>query len=372
MRVLFYILQKEFKQIFRNSAIVRVIFVAPVFQLLIFPLAADYEVRNVTIAVVDADHSTYSNRITQHLLGSTYFNVVSVESSYKQALQILESDKADIVLHIPNQFERTMLREGNSQIFLAANAINGVKAGLGANYLQGILRDVQQQLRTELLPFSRQPLQPSIEVIPRFWYNQHMDYHQFMVPGILVQLLTMVGVFMTALNIVREKEIGTIEQINVTPIRKWQFILGKLLPFLIIGFVVFTLGLVVGKFAYGITPVGSLVTLYSFVAVYLLAVLGLGLFISTVAHTQQQAMFVSFFFMMVFLLLGGLFTPIESMPEWAQTLTKLNPMSYFIRVIRMIVLKGSTYTDLLPELYSLATIAVSLNLLALIFYRKRS
>ncbi|MFN8366388.1 MAG: ABC transporter permease [Candidatus Kapaibacterium sp.] len=372
MSVLFYILQKEFRQIFRNSAILRVIFVAPVFQLLIFPLAADYEVRNVTIAVVDADHSTLTNRLVGELNGSTYFKVVSVGESYNQALHLVEHDKADIILQFPNHFERTLIKENSAQIFIAANAINGVKAGLGASYLQGIIRDFNQNIRAQLVALPRFNAQPTIDVQPRFWYNQFMDYHKFMVPGILVQLLTMVGVFMTALNIVREKEIGTIEQINVTPIRKWQFILGKLLPFLIIGFIVFTLGLTVARFAYGIIPVGSLPLAYGFVGLYLLAVLGLGLFVSTVTHTQQQAMFVSFFFMMVFLLLGGLFTPIESMPDWAQTITRFNPMSYFIRVIRMIVLKGSTFTDLQPEFNALAVLAMGMNILALVFYRKRS
>lgn len=372
MRVLFYILQKEFRQIFRNTAILRMIFVAPIFQLLIFPLAADYEVRNVNIAVVDMDHSSYSRRLVSELAGSGYFHVVSVGESYPEALHFVEQEKADIILQFPGHFERTLIKENSAQLFIAANAINGVKAGLGASYLQSIIRDFNQNIRATLSNLPRFANQPQIDVQPRYWYNQFMDYHKFMVPGILVQLLTMVGVFMTALNIVREKEIGTIEQINVTPIRKWQFILGKLLPFLIIGYVVFSLGLLVARFAYNIIPLGSLLTVYGFVGLYLLAVLGLGLFISTLANTQQQAMFVSFFFMMVFLLLGGLFTPIDSMPEWAQTITRFNPMSYFIRVIRMILLKGSTFADLQPEFHSLMILAGGMNILALIFYRKRS
>ncbi len=372
MRVLFVLLQKEFRQIFRNTAILRVIFVAPVMQLLIFPLAADYEVRNVNIAVVDADHSSYSSQIANKLAGSKYFRVVSVGSSYNDALALIEQDKADIVLQFPLHFERDLIKENTAQVYVVANAINGVKAGLGASYLQNILREYNQDIRAALITLPRLGVAPQIDILPRYRFNQYMDYHKFMVPGILVQLLTMVGVFLASLNIVREKEIGTIEQINVTPIRKWQFILGKLLPFLIIGNVVFGLGMIVGRVAYGVVPLGSMFTLYGFVNIYLLAVLGLGLFISTITNTQQQAMFVSFFFLMVFLLLGGLFTPIESMPTWAQDLTRVNPMAYFIRVIRMIVLKGSGFADLKRELMSLMFLATGVNIMALAFYRKRS
>ena len=372
MRVLLVLLQKEFRQIFRNAAILRVIFVAPVMQLLIFPLAADYEVRNVNIAIVDADHSTYTSQIINKLSGSKYFRVVSVGSSYNDALSLIEKDAADIMLQIPGHFERDLIKENSAQVFVVANAINGVKAGLGASYLQSIIREYNQDIRASLVTLPRLGVAPQIDTQPRYWYNQYMDYHKFMVPGILVQLLTMVGVFMASLNIVREKEIGTIEQINVTPIRKWQFILGKLLPFLFIGNIVFVLGMIVGRVAYGVIPQGSMPTLLCFVNIYLLAVLGLGLFISTVAQTQQQAMFVSFFFIMVFLLLGGLFTPIESMPTWAQDLTRVNPMAYFIRVIRMIVLKGSGFAELQHELISLIVLASGVNIMALALYRKSS
>ncbi len=372
MRVLLVLLRKEFRQIFRNTAILRVIFVMPVMQLLIFPLAADYEVRNVNIAIVDGDHSSVSQQLITKIGASKYFRIVLVGNSYAEAMHQVEQDKVDLIVQLPSRFEHTLIRENSAQIFIAANAINGVKAGLGSSYLQAILRDFNQNIRASWLTLPRMNAQPMLDIETAYWYNPMMDYHKFMVPGILVQLLTMVGVFLASLNIVREKEIGTIEQINVTPIRKWQFILGKLTPFLLIGNVVFSLGLVVARVAYGIIPLGSFVTLYSFVNLYLLAVLGLGLFISTLANTQQQAMFVSFFFIMVFLLLGGLFTPIESMPQWAQNITRFNPMAYFIRVMRMIVLKGSAMRDLQSEFLALCALSMGMNIMALLFYRKRS
>jgi ABC-2 type transport system permease protein len=198
-----------------------------------------------------------------------------------------------------------------------------------------------------------------------------MNYKVFMVPGILAVLLTMVGAFMAALNIVKEKEIGTIEQINVTPIRKHHFLLGKLIPFWVLGLVVLTLGMLIAWVVYRIVPVGSLGTIYLFAAVYLLAVLGLGLLISTYADTQQQAMLIAFFLLMIFILLGGLYTPVDSMPAWAQLLTRLNPAAYFIEVIRMVVLKGSSLGDILPQLTTVSGFAVVLNGWAILHYRKR-
>jgi len=193
-----------------------------------------------------------------------------------------------------------------------------------------------------------------------------------MVPGILVVLLTMVGSFLASMNIVREKEIGTIEQINVTPIKKYHFILGKLIPFWILGLIILSIGLTIAYFAYGIVPVGSLFTIYVFAGVYLLAVLGLGLLLSTYASTQQQAMLISFFLMMIFILLSGLYTPIDSMPEWAQWITRFNPVSYFIQVMRMVVLKGSSLSDIRENIFIVLGFAAVLNTWAVISYRKRS
>jgi ABC-2 type transport system permease protein len=209
-------------------------------------------------------------------------------------------------------------------------------------------------------------------VISSDWFNPRLEYKFYMVPGILVLLLTLVGGFMASLNIVREKEVGTIEQINVTPIRKWQFILGKLIPFWIVGIVVFTTGLIVMYVVYGIFPLGSIALLYLFAAVYLVALLGLGLLISTVCDTQLQAMFVAFFFMMIFMLMSGFFTSIDSMPDWARSLSNFTPVTHFIKVVRLIVLKGSGVTEVGTELLYLVGFALLLNAGAIMNYRKTS
>jgi ABC-2 type transport system permease protein len=197
-----------------------------------------------------------------------------------------------------------------------------------------------------------------------------MSYKYFMVPAVLATLLTLLGTFLTALNIVREKEIGTIEQINVTPIKKHHFILGKLIPFWVLGLVVLTIGFLIMRFGYQIHPVGNMLIVYLFASLYLLSILGLGLLISTYADTQQQAMLISFFILMIFIMLGGLFTPIDSMPNWVQKLTWLNPVAYFIDVVRMVVLKGSGLADIKNHIFIIIGFAVFLNSWAVWNYKK--
>ena len=372
MRTIKFLLRKEFKQIFRNKAILAMIIVVPVVQLLILPLAADYEVKNINLVVVDGDHSSYSRKLVSKLTASGYFKLIGFESSSKEAFTYIENDKADLVLEIPNNFERALLRERSQQLLIAVNAINGVKANLGANYLASIIRDFNNDLRVQLLQPVAFNSQPVLETTSSNWFNPHLNYRLYMVPGILAILVTMVGGFLTALNIVKEKEVGTIEQINVTPIKKHHFILGKLIPFWILGNVVFVIGLSVSWLIYGIVPLGSLFLLFGFIAVYLLAVLGLGLLISTFCNTQQQAMFIMFFFMMIFILLGGLFTSVDSMPEWARAVVRFNPVSYLILVMRMIILKGSEAPDIVEPLWITACFAVVLNGWAILNYKKTS
>jgi ABC-2 type transport system permease protein len=373
MRTIRFLLQKEFRQIFRNRTLLRMILMVPVIQLLILPLAADYEVKNINIAVVNHDHSTYSKNLVTRITSSGYFRLVEYNDSYKEAMALIEKDKADLILEIPSNFERDLVRENESRIFVAVNAINGSKANLGGNYLASIVRNFNEEIRTEWIAKEKFNQQPILSVTTTNWFNPFLNYKFFMVPGILAVLVTMVGGYMSALNIVKEKEIGTIEQINVTPIRKHHFILGKLIPFWILGMVVFSIGLtIIAIGVYRIIPQGSILLLYGFLSIYLLAVLGFGLLISTYADTQQQAMSLAFFFIMIFLLMSGLFTPVDSMPGWARVIAQFNPVTYFIDVMRMIVLKGSTFHDVQNHLLKILGFAVVLNTWAVINYRKTS
>lgn len=372
MRTLKFLLQKEFRQIFRDPSILRVILIMPVIQLLVLPWAADYEMKNIKLSVVDQDHSDYSRELVNKITSSGYFILTDYTSSYDASLQQIERDKADLVLQIPDNFEKELIKEDEATLFMALNAINGVKASLGGAYLRNIVQDYNREVRMEWIQFPRFSPETQIEMTSSNWYNPLMNYKFFMVPGILVILLTMVGSNLAAVNIVKEKEIGTIEQINVTPVKKFHFILGKLIPFWVLGLVVLTIGLTISRLFYGIIPAGSFITIYVFAAVYLLAVLGLGLLLSTYSSNQQQAMLLSFFLMMIFILLGGLYTSIDSMPEWARWITRFNPVSYFIEVMRMVVLKGSSLADIRYHLLTMLGFAVFFNLWAVLSYHKRS
>lgn len=372
MRTLRFLLQKEFRQVFRDPAILRMIFMMPAIQLLVLPWAADYEIKNIQLSVVDHDHSQYSRQLTNKITASGYFQLQDYSDSYTKAMHLVEKDEADLVLEIPADFEKKLVKENESTVFMAVNAINGVKANLGAAYLRSIVQDYNREVRLKWIQLPRFSTELQIAVTSSNWFNPSMNYKLFMVPGILVVLVTMVGSFLTSLNIVREKEIGTIEQINVTPVKKYHFILGKLIPFWVLGLLILTIGLGISWAAYGIVPLGSFWVIYVFSAVYLLAVLGLGLLISTYTGTQQQAMLLSFFMMMVFILLSGLYTSIDSMPGWAKAITSANPVTYFIDVMRMVVLKGSGFGDISRHILVMLGFAVGLNAWAVINYRKRS
>jgi ABC-2 type transport system permease protein len=378
MKVLGFILQKEFRQIFRDKTILAMMFALPIIQLIILPLAANFEVKNVNVAVVDYDRSSYSQKLIYKIASSGYFRIVGNTISYPGALKLIEKNDADIMLEIPHGFERNLLREGRQQLNMSVDAINGTKSAIGSGYLTAVLSDFSRSLDLNtkstngtLSTVNRQP-PTTIDITYTDWFNPRREYKYYMVPGILVLLLTLIGGFMAALNIVQEKEVGTIEQINVTPIKKWEFILGKLIPFWIVGMIVFTVGLTVMYIVYGIFPQGSIPVLYLFAAVYLVALLGFGLLISTFSNSQLQAMFVAFFFMMIFMLMSGFFTSIDSMPNWARELSNLTPVTHFITVVRLIVLKGSGLWQVRTEMFYLIGFALLLNGCAILNYRKTS
>jgi ABC-2 type transport system permease protein len=368
MSTLTVLLRKEFRQIFRNKAILVITFAAPVMQFLVLPLAANFETKNINLAIVDHDRSSTSQKLVSQITGSGFFKLVDYSSSFKQAYHLIETDEADLILEVPTGLERNLIRENSAKVFIAVNAINGTKAVIGGNYLNAIIAQTNKNILSELIPGVN--LNQGIDLATTYWFNPKLNYKISIIPGILAVLVTMIGGFLSALNIVKEKESGTIEQINVTPIRKIDFILGKLIPFWILAMIVFTIGLTLAYFIYDIVPQGNLLVLYSFISVYLLAVLGFGLLISTYCNSQQEAMFLAFFFIMIFILMGGLFTSIDSMPGWAKMITKINPVNYMINVMRLVVLKGSGFRDILPDFIVVLIMAVLLNGWAILNYRK--
>lgn len=371
MKTIGYIIQKEFKQIFRNKGMLPIIFILPLVQLVILANAATFEIKNIKFAYIDNDHTTTSRALIEKFSASTFFNVLTNYSSERQANAAMLNGDVDVVLEIPPYFERVLIKEKQNVLGLTINAIDGATAGVESVYVSQIIQSFNKNLRTELMQSSDKINRPSqITTIPSFWYNETLNYKTFMVPGILVLLVTMITLFLSGMNIVREKEIGTLEQINVTPIRKREFIIGKLFPFWVIGMGLLTIGLIIAKLIFDIPMVGSLALMYAYTSVYIFVVLGIGLFISNYTDTQQQAMFISWFFMVIFILMSGLFTPIESMPQWAQIITEFNPIKYFVEVMRMVMLKGSSFEDILPQFIKTLLYAFVMNVLAVWSYRK--
>lgn len=368
MKTILYILQKEFIQVFRDKAMLPIIFIIPAIQLLVLSYAVTFEIKTIRFVIVDQDNSSLSQKLGAKFEGSSFFSKTGQTDNYEEAEQLIKNNKTDQILLIPRGFEKKLIKEKTAQVQVVTNSINGSAAGLMNAYAVSTINDFNKEIIIQQSPLSITAM--PISIVPAFWYNPEMDYITYMVPGILVLLVTIIGAFLSSMNIVKEKEIGTIEQLNVTPIKKYQLIAGKLIPFWIIANVDLGIGLLLAWFVFHIPVVGSLALLYLVASVYLIVVLSFGLLISTLTNTMQQAMFISWFFLVVFIMMSGLFTPIESMPDWAQIINKFNPVAYFIRINRMIMLKGSGFFDIQNDFFLLLAYALAMIVFSNWRYRK--
>jgi len=375
MRIILILIKKEFLQVFRNPLLLSILVVAPIVEFMIFPFCADYEIKVLDIAFIDNDHSQVSRDIINSFNSSDIFVSHGLLSNKKQADIMMKHDKIDLLVEIPNNFEQNLYNGEATQVAVTANAINSVKSGIGTGYVQEIVGGYMQKFmmeRGEAMMQQNKSMPSNINISNIYWYNEQMNYKNLIVPGILVILVTLIGCYVTALNLVREKEIGTIEQVNVTPIKRWQFLLGKMIPFWLLGMVEFMAGLLIMKGIFGITIQGSVPLLLGITAIYLLVMLGLGFFISSVSENQLQSMFIVLFLFIVFVLLSGVFTPTEGMPSWARYINWVNPMSFYIEVIKKIILKGSEFISVQKETVVLSVMAVLVNVSALLSYKESS
>jgi len=396
MRKLLFLLRKEFRQIRRNPFMIRAIIAVPVLQMLILVPAVTFEVKRIDMAVIDSDRSQASRELIAKLTGSSFFVVTATPESIAEAESLLFSGDADMALVIPSDFSEGLAGVTRPRLQVLVDAVNATSAQLSWNYFVSVVRDFNREVilsrgtvpgtpgGTEAAtagsttPASSGGLiassgsLPGLSISPRYWYNPTLNYKYYMLPGVLVILITAIGLMMSGLNLVREKESGTIEQINVTPVLKWELIASKVIPFFIIGLIDLALGLSIGWLAFNIPFEGSLLLFFACAAIFLVAVLGLALFFSTMASTQQQFLFVAFFFVMVFVLMSGIFTPTESMPLWAQQFNWVNPVAYLMRINRMVMLKGSGFQEIAADMGMLAVLAVSYLALAIRAYRKRA
>mgnify|MGYP000610352658 CR=1 FL=1 len=372
MRTILIIIRKEFIQIFRNTIMLRMLIILPVIQLVVLVNAVTFEMKRITMVVVDNDLSYTSRLLNDKFRSSGFFKVRASEFSLPAAETYLANGYADMILVIPTGFEKDLERDAgqkNGNLQVVVNAINNMKAGLIHNYTQNILNNFAAGIIAGKTTGTSVSMKKT-DITYSYWYNPRLNYKIIMLPGILVVLVTIVGMFMTALNLVREKETGTAEQINVTPVKKYQLMTGKLVPFMIIALFELSIGLLVGFLFFNLPFHGNLIVLFLFAFTYLLAALGLGLLLSTMADTQQQVMFLAFFFLILFIMMSGLFTPVESMPLWAQRANIINPFAVFVKVIRMILIKGSGINDIAPYFAHMSVYAIIMISLAVWRYRK--
>jgi ABC-2 type transport system permease protein len=314
--------------------------------------------------------SSFSRGLISQIEGSTFFRLKYSTFSEDEANSLLHSDKCDMILQIPSGFGKDIGTGKAGKLMASANAINASVAQLSWAYLNGVIRNYNANLITKSININPVMPVPQIILTNRYWYNELLNYKHYMLPGILVILVTAIGFLLAGLNLVREKEIGTIEQINVTPVRKYQFIIAKMVPFLIIGLLDLSIGMIIGKLFFNLPFEGSIGLLFLCAFIFLIAILGFALFISTLSGTQQQFMFIAFFCMIIFILMSGIFTPYESMPDWAQKFNMINPVAYLMRINRMVMLKGSTIHDISREIYSLIILAIAFMTFAVLRYRK--
>jgi ABC-2 type transport system permease protein len=374
MRTILFLVRKEFLQIFRDHTTVVQIFLIPVVQLLVLANAATFDLKRTRVLVVDEDRTTVSAGLVQRLEGGREFRVIRNVPSSAGVEQALLDREVTAVLHIPRRFEEDLVQRGRAPVQLILNAEEGAAVGIVQSSANAILSAYARELdltlpRARATAASRARVAP-LDIRTQRWFNPTRNYKHYMVPALMVSLTTIIGLLLTAQNITRENELGTLEQLNVTPMTKIQFIAAKLIPFWLLSLVILSIGLTIGKVVFGIPTRGSVLLVFLAAMVYLVVVLGLGLWISTITRTQQQAMFVAFFVILIFLLMGGLFTPVDSMPDWAQAVAQLNPVKHFVFIMRAVLVRGAGLETVGPTIAGLAAAGAAVLALGVARYRK--
>lgn len=392
-----YLLKKELLQMRRSTFVMRLIVMFPIMIMCVLPWVMNQEVKNIVVDVVDNDHSSLSTQLTHRIEASDYFVLADQSANYAEALNRVERSQADIILEIPPHFERQLVRGEHPSLFIAANAVDGTKGSMGTAYLSHIISQhfstnaFLNKLRTQPLVIksetssSTSASSSSISatsssisaaassiVSELYLYNKHLNYKVFMIPALMAILIMLICGFLPSLNIVSEKEVGTIEAINVTPVKKWEFILAKLIPYWAIGMLILTICFLVSWLMYGVTPVGSIGLIYLLAILLALSFSGLGLIISNYNETMQQAVFVMWFIVMLLLLLSGLLTPVRSMPHWAYLTIYVNPVHYFIDAIRTVFVRGGDFSCIRHQIFALTLFAIVMNVWAVMSYRKNA
>lgn len=366
-RILKFLLKKEVSLMRRNPIIPRLVIVMPLFVMLVLPLVTTFDVKNVGVTVVDNDRTELSRRMIADMEASEYLSVTGCYFSYDEAFRQVEDGTADAIVTIPKDYLKDLTNGGKPELSLKANGVNATKGILGAQYATLSLTNTLLRWQAEQGTDLSLPKSSTINL-----YNPTLDFRNYMIPALIVVLLIIICGFLPTLNLVSEKETGTIEAMNVTPVSRFEFVLSKLIPYWLIGILVITIGIFIGWLVYGLVPEGNILNIYLAAILFSLVMSGLGVFIAQKSSTILQGIFLMFAFIVVFQLMGGLFTPIASMPEWAQWITYAIPPRYFIEIMRAVYLKGATLTDLWLQYAALSGFAVLFCLVAALTYRKRA
>lgn len=372
MKQVLYLVQKEFRQVLRDRVMMAILFVLPLVQILILGNAITVDVKDVRITIIDHDRTPMSRELIGHFRHTPYFRIVGVADNEAALLHTFDEGATSLALIIPRDFQRTLVRGGTPVVQLLIDGIDGNTAGVALGYASDIVGRFQATLiEADPALGARLGMMHRADLEPRFWYNPNLESRVYIVPGIVALILLIITVFLTSMGIVREKEIGTLEQLMVTPIRAWQLVLGKVIPFIVFAFIEINIAIGFVYLLFGIGISGSYPLLMGEAAIFLMTTLGLGILISTISETQQQALFVAWFFMIFSILLSGFFIPIANMPESIQILTLINPLRYFLVILREIYLKGSGLAELLPETLSMIAFGVVVFTAAVLRFRSK-
>lgn len=378
MRAVFYLIKKEFKQIFRTREMLAIVFMVPLIQMAVLGFAISTEVKHVSLIIADHDKSAVSRDLIRAFAQTDRFRIVGYETSIRRIEEAVHRWDAQMALIIPPNFARELYRGGTPQVQIIADGLDGNTAGVALGYASSILsgfgadlisRPTLARMRTAGKPEVRSPHVLTVE--DRMWYNLNLQPEQYMIPGIVVVLVTIISMMLSAMGLVREKEIGTLEQLMVTPLKRYQLVLGKIMPFLILTFVELAIVLVAAQIIFPIHMMGSYWLLAALAFLYLFTTLGLGILISTISNTQQQAMFISWFFMVFMILMSGFFIPIENMPETLQKITYLNPMRYFMYIVREIFQKDASLAFLLRDAIPMTVFGLVIFTFSVLSFQKQ-
>lgn len=361
-----YLLEKEFKQFFRDPGLPRMALMFPVLMMLVFPFAVSMDIRNINLVVVDNCMSMESSLLIEKCTASGYFRLVDICQSPAEAQRLMDNNRADAIITIMPGFDKETGLGTRLPVGIKINTVNGTKGSIGAQYISECVRMYLAGKNVNVPSDDT----PRMEISEKYYFNPYMDYKLFMIPALIVIAVTMITAFLPALNIVSEKEAGTIEQMNVTPVSKTAFITCKMIPYWAVAFFILTACLAIAWAVFGYTCRGSIMLLYLFTVLDIIVMAGLGLLISNYSSNAQQAMFVIWFFAVIFMLMSGIFTPVASMPDWAQAITYLNPMRYYADAMRAVFLKGSNLRDIWYDAAGLAALGAVMVSWAIMSYRK--